>query len=234
MAGLLEVCVQGIEDALAAEAGGADRIELCADLSVGGITPSYGTVATACRRLRIPVQVLVRPRGGDFCPTDAEYAVMRADIAALKETGASGLVLGLLQPDGTLDGERTARLVEAAHPLPVTFHKAFDECVDPSGAIAELINLGIVRILTSGGAPTAREGQTRLAELVRAAADRLTILAGGRIAGSDIPALRSVGLTEIHVGSAVVAAGRVDPARVRALVEAVKGPRMSAGGQGSP
>lgn len=219
----LEVCVEGIENARAAAEGGADRIELCAELAVGGVTPSAGAVAHAAR-LGIPVQVLIRPRGGDFRPTRLEWAVMRDDIRAARRRGAAGIVLGLLHRDGRLDAERTGRLVDAARPLSVTFHKAFDSCVDPFEALEHLISLGVERVLTSGGAATAHRGLPRLIELRKAAGGRIGILVGGGIRHPEISAFRAAGLTEIHVGSAAVAGGKIDPERVRRLLEAVHAP----------
>src|SRR3954447_3679785 len=132
---VVEICVQGIESALAAQAGGADRIELCEDLAIGGVTPSAGTIAVACRRLAIPVHVLIRPRGGDFTYTEAEYEVMRHDVEVAKSLGAAGVVIGLLDPARAIDRERTARLIEAARPLCITLHKAFDHAADSIEAL---------------------------------------------------------------------------------------------------
>lgn len=215
----VEVCVEGVADALAAGSGGADRVELCENLAVGGVTPGAGAIAVACRRLGIPVHVLIRPRGGDFGPDDDEFEAMRHDVRVASSLGAAGVVLGLLTPDGTVDHPRTARLIKDARPLLVTFHKAFDAARDPVEALDALIDLGVDRVLTSGGAPTAREGLATLAALQRRAGDRLTILAGGRVTLADIPALAAAGLREIHVGSAACRGGRTDHATVRGLVE---------------
>jgi copper homeostasis protein len=219
---LAEICVQGVESALAAWRGGADRIELCEDLKVGGVTPSLGAITLACSRLTIPVHVLVRPRGGDFRYTDAEFDVMRMDVDALKTLGASGVVLGLLNADGTLDRERIARLVDCARPMAVTFHKAFDDCRDPEEALEQLIDLGIERVLTSGKSQSAIDGLPLLTRLVQHASGRITILAGGGIALSDVPPLLHAGLTEIHVGSSVCIEGKTDAVKVHKLVEAVR------------
>jgi copper homeostasis protein len=200
----IEICTGDLESALAAERGGADRVELCADLAVGGTTPSAGTIREACRRLPIPVHVLVRPRAGDFLPTDSELATMNHDIQLARNLGASGVVLGLLRPDGTIDRERTARLVALARPLCVTFHKAFDQARDLHEALDTLIALGVDRVLTSGGRPTAMEGIDGLRSLVHRAGGRITILAGGRIAKEMIETLLAqTGVREIHLGSAV-------------------------------
>lgn len=200
---LVEVCVEDVPSALAAEAGGADRVELCAVMAVGGVTPGAGAIGLACERLAIPVHALVRPRGGGFVYDDAEFEVMNRDITTARELGAAGIVLGLLTPDGRIDRDRTASLVERARPLSVTFHKAFDAARDPFEALRTLIDLGIDRVLTSGRAPTAREGLDLLAQLDRESSGRLVIMAGGGITTADLPALLAAGLREVHVGSSV-------------------------------
>ncbi len=214
----VEICVEGFESARAAQEGGADRVELCDDLSVGGVTPDAGSIATACRTLTIPVHVLIRPRGGNFVYSDAELATIRREVAEARSLGASGVVLGLLNPDGSIDRERTARLVEAARPLAITFHKAFDACRDPHEALEVLAGLGIERILTSGQRPTAIEGLPLLADLARASGGRIRIMAGGSIREDDIPRLLAAGLNEIHIGSSVCTAGTTDAGKVRRAV----------------
>ena len=139
---MVEICVGDLESALAAEQGGADRVELCDNLSVGGTTPSAGTIAEACRRLTIPVHVLIRPRAGDFVPSPAELAAMRFDIEMARTLGAAGVVFGVLRPDATIDRDQTAALVELARPMSVTFHKAFDQMPDPERALETLIDPG--------------------------------------------------------------------------------------------
>jgi copper homeostasis protein len=218
---MLEVCVQGVAAAIAAEQGGADRVELCERLEVGGVTPSAGAIAVACRRLEIPVHVLVRPREGDFCPDLAEFEAMEHDVALARQLGAAGVVIGLLNPDRTIDGPRTKRLASLARPLSVTFHKAFDETPDPDAALETLCDLGIERILTSGQATTAREGLACLASLHARAAGRIVILAAGQLRAADLPPLRAAGLTEFHAGSAATRHGRTDPDAVRALRSAL-------------
>jgi copper homeostasis protein len=214
----LEICVQGIESAVAAQRGGADRIELCADLAVGGVTPSAGMIAVACRSLSIPVHVLVRPRGGDFTYSALEFAVMRHDIENAKSLGASGVVLGVLDHHGMIDRERTRALIALARPMSVTFHKAFDACRDAHTALEALAALGVNRILTSGGPTRAIDGLERLCDLTRRAGDRPTIMAGGGVTETDIPALLAGGLRAIHVGSSATTDGVTDPAKVRRLV----------------
>jgi copper homeostasis protein len=214
----VEICVQGIASALAAEAGGADRVELCEDLAVGGVTPSAGVIAVVCRRLAIPVHVLVRPRGGDFVYTDDEFAAMLHDIAAARAQGAAGIVAGPLSGDGTVDRSRCEQLVAAARPLGVTFHRAIDEARDPFEALEVLAELGFERVLTSGQAPSAAEGLERLVRMKTRARGRLAILAGGRIDEQTIPRLVGAGLDEIHIGSAACAGGVTRPEQVGRLV----------------
>lgn len=218
----IEACVQGIESALAAAEGGADRIELCENLAVGGVTPSIGTIVVAVGEQPLPVHVLIRPRGGDFLYSGAEFTSMLRDILAAQSAGAAGVVLGLLDDDGRIDRRRTTALVDAAGPLSVTFHKAFDETRDRVEALETLVELGIGRILTSGGAPTAREGLAELERLQQRSAGRISILGAGRIRESDLPGLAAIGLTEIHVGSAIGPPGQTDPALVRSLVDQVR------------
>jgi copper homeostasis protein len=221
---LLEACVAGVESALAAQQGGADRVELCEDLAVGGVTPSAGAIAVACRALEIPVHVLIRPRGGDFLYSEWEFEVMRRDLETAQALGAAGVALGLLTASGAVDCERTARLVKAARPLRVTFHRAFDLVREPHQALEELIALGVDRILTSGGSPTAREGLARLGDLARSSAGRIGIMAGGQIREDDLPAILAAGLREVHAGSALRTGPVTDGNKVRRFVETARTP----------
>lgn len=221
---ILEVCVQGIASALAASEGGAQRVELCEHLAVGGVTPSAGVIAVVCHRLTIPTHVLIRPRGGDFWYTDDELSAMVRDVETAKSAGATGVVLGLLRPDHTIDVEHTARFVELARPLSVTFHKAFDETPDAFEALETLMALGVDRVLTSGQASTAGDGIARLEQLVALAGDRIAVMAGGSITEGQLPALRTAGLREVHVGSAVQIEGKTDAALVRRFVREAQRP----------
>ena len=212
---IVEVCVQGIASAFAACEGGVRRIELCENLAVGGVTPSAGTIAVVCRRLKVTTHVLIRPRGGNFVYSDNELSAMIHDVETAKTLGASGVVLGLLRTDGTVDAEHTARFVDLAAPLSVTFHKAFDETPDVFEALDTLIALGVDRVLTSGQQSTANQGVAKLAELTQRAGGKLTVMAGGKVAESDLPALVAAGIREIHVGSAVQVDGCTNAALVR-------------------
>jgi copper homeostasis protein len=199
----IEICVGDIASALAAEAGGADRVELCDNLAVGGTTPSAGTIAEACRRMSIPVQVLIRPREGDFIYTEPEIAVIRRDIEMARALGASGVVVGVLTAEAAIDRHQTAALVALARPLGVTFHKAFDQTRDLQEALDTLIAMGVERVLTSGGRPTAFEGVEILADLVRRAGDKITIMAGGRLSTANLDTvIRQTQVRELHLGSA--------------------------------
>lgn len=197
---MLEACVDSVESALGAQAGGADRVELCDNLLEGGTTPSAGLIALCCTRLRIPVHVLIRPRGGDFVYSDLELEVMRRDVGVAKEFGAAGVVTGVLLPDGSIDLPRTRALIAAARPLAVTFHRAFDFTRDPDQALDDLIALGVDRLLTSGQAAMAIEGTGILARLVRRAAGRIAIAVGGGVSEENIVSLlEQTGAAEFHV-----------------------------------
>jgi copper homeostasis protein len=176
---IFELCAETIEACLAARDGGAHRIELCSGLSEGGITPSHGLIANAVERSGLPVHVLVRPRGGNFVYMPSEIEVMRRDIVHVKQLGAAGVVVGVLQPDGRVDVEQTSALVELAHPMKVTFHRAFDATPSLPHALEHVIATGADRVLTSGGQPNVVAGSAVLAELVRLAGQRIEIAVGG-------------------------------------------------------
>jgi copper homeostasis protein len=195
----IEVCVDTVESAMAAERGGADRVELCDNLLEGGTTPSAGAIAIARERLKIKLQVIIRPRGGDFCYSDVEFAVMRHDVALAKQLGADGVVIGILTSDGEIDVARTRELIELARPLSVTFHRAFDMSRDPYRALEQLIELGVDRILTSGQEPSVIEGLDLIAELVRLAGDRVIIMPGGGTERNIHKVVARSGVREAHV-----------------------------------
>jgi copper homeostasis protein len=183
---LLEISVETAEAAAAAERGGAQRIELCAELSLGGLTPSEELMRRVRELVRVPVFAMIRPRAGDFVYSPEEVSQMRRDIAAAKGAEMDGIVLGVLTRDRRVDVERPRELVKLAEPLPVTFHRAFDEVADLDAALEAVIETGAARILTSGGAPTAPQGLAALAKMVAAAGNRITILPGSGISALNI------------------------------------------------
>jgi copper homeostasis protein len=183
---IYEICVDSIDGVVAAKAAGAARVELCADLLEGGITPSRGMIRRARAVGGIRLHVIIRPRGGDFLFDDDEFAVMEADVDTATEEGADGVVIGLLTADAKVDVERTRRLIERARPLAVTFHRAFDMTADPFAALETLIELGIDRVLTSGQEESVLEGLPLLAELIRRAGDRIVIMPGGGITARNV------------------------------------------------
>lgn len=198
----IEACVESLEAAVAAAAGGAHRIELCANLDVGGTSPSSELLAACVPQLDIPIFVMVRPRGGDFRYSAKEHAGMLEAIGRVKAAGARGIVTGALRPDGTVDVALTRELIAAARPLPVTFHRAFDSCGDVEETLEALMALGADRVLTSGRAATAPEGAATIAKLVRLAAGRIGILAGGGITGDNVAALvQTSGVREVHLST---------------------------------
>ena len=197
---LVEICVDSLESATVAEAAGAGRIELCSALSEGGITPSAGLIESVRNNISIEVNVIIRPRSGDFLYSDTEFSVMRRDIERAGEAGADGIVTGMLNRDGTVDIERTALLAEYASPMKVTFHRAFDMCRDPKKALEDVISAGAARILTSGLARSAIDGAQVIKELVAAAGERIKIMPGGGITEYNIALLATTtGAKEYHL-----------------------------------
>jgi copper homeostasis protein len=178
---LLEICCGSIDDAIQSENGGADRVELCSALFLGGLTPSIGTIQETKRRLTIPVMAMVRPRGGGFCYTAAEFATMERDAEAAIDSGAEGIVFGILKEDGRIDQRRTQRMRRIIGKRQAVFHRAFDVTPDPFKALDQLIDLGITRVLTSGQKGSAPEGVELIARLVERAGKRIEILPGGGI-----------------------------------------------------
>ena len=200
---LVEACVDAIDAAIEAEQGGAARLELCGELLQGGVTPSAGLIAAVWDRIDIPLFVLVRPRTGDFLYTDDELDVMRRDIEQVKTLGVEGVALGALTADGDVDVSRMQSLVELARPMSVTFHRAFDFVRRQDAALDALLELGVDRVLTSGGAPTALEGVSAIAELVRRVGDRMIVMAGGSITASNVGEIvAKTGVREVHVRGA--------------------------------
>lgn len=196
---VLEICVESVNRAVAAERGGADRIELCRDLFSGGVTPSTAAMQKARLRVRIPIHALIRPRSGDFFYSDRELESMKHDIRMAQKLGMDGIVLGLLDKKGLVDRVRTSLLVKLAHPLPVTFHRAFDLCHDLTTSLHAVIETGATRLLTAGGKTGVTNGLPTLAGLVSAAEDRIVIMPGGGIRTSNVQRiLRQTGAREIH------------------------------------
>lgn len=194
-----EVCANSVESCLAAQEGGAHRVELCAGIPEGGTTPSYGEIKTARRILDIRLHVIIRPRGGDFLYSPIETETMLEDIRMAKKAGADGLVFGCLCPDGNIDLPLMQKLMEASGDTPVTFHRAFDHCRDPYRALDELISLGVTRILTSGQQPTAPQGTPLLKELQTYAKGRIIFLAGCGVNETNIRQLaQDTGIHEFH------------------------------------
>jgi copper homeostasis protein len=196
---ICEICVDSVAGVRAAKAAGAQRVELCADLLEGGITPSLGMIRQARKVPGIDLNVMIRPRGGDFLFNEDEFAAMRADIETAKAEGANGVVIGLLTAAAEIDVDRTRDLVALARPLSVTFHRAFDVAAEPFGALEALIELGVDRVLTSGQEPTVLEGLPLIVELMKRAGDRIVIMPGGGITARNID--RIVGAArprEIH------------------------------------
>jgi len=187
-----EVCVESYQETIAAVAAGATRIELCENLSCGGTTPSYGTIKQVTEKLDVPVMVMIRPRGGDFCYSEEEYEIMKYDIQICRQLKVTGVVFGLLNQDHTIDVERTARLVEVAQPLQVTFHKAIDETNDLLLAVSQLKETGVTRILTSGGEATAIEGSQILNEMIKIAGNQLKIIVAGKVTWENFEEIRKL------------------------------------------
>jgi copper homeostasis protein len=198
----IEICVDSVEGALAAQRGGADRVELCDNLMEGGTTPSAGTIKLARKLLTIGIQVIIRPRAGDFLYSDVEMDVMREDIRVAKQLRADGVVIGCLTAAGDIDVPRTRELIELARPLNVTFHRAFDLCREPRQALEDLVSLGVDRVLTSGQEASCLEGLDLLAELNRQAAGRLIVLPGGGITPRNVRRIvEATGVSEVHLSA---------------------------------
>jgi copper homeostasis protein len=195
---IVEICANSFESAFNAQQAGAHRIELCSELAVGGITPSYGLIEQVMTSLMIPVFVLVRPRSGDFNYSDAEFKIIKKDIELCKKLGCSGIVSGVLNRDNSIDILRTQELVELAKPLPFVFHRAFDLVPDPISALNELMEIGVQRVLTSGQESTALRGLELIQKLKSQAKNRITILPGGGINLENAIQFKEAGFNEIH------------------------------------
>lgn len=239
---LIEIATSDLPTTRAAVEGGADRIELCANLVEGGTTPSYGTILQCRDAFPVSLFPIIRPRGGDFLYSDEEFEVMRHDVKVCRDLHCNGIVTGMLLSDGSVDITRTAILVNEAYPLEVTFHRAFDRCANPFEAMEQLIEAGVARILTSGQKPQAIDGMELIAELNRVGGHRIRIMPGSGVRKENIGQLAAhTGCTEFHsslrgklpggmsfvhpafAGSAESYMNNaIDPAEVRALREALK------------
>jgi len=197
---LKEVCVETLQEAVLAEKLGANRIELCSDLHLDGLTPSFELMKQACSILKIPVMVMIRPRAGNFVYAEEEISQMKSEIDLAKKAGAAGVVFGLLTSDNKIDKTNTKILAEYAHPLPVTFHKAIDEMENPVEGVSVLKEIsGIKRILTSGGKPTALEGQKIIRKMVEVAGEQITILVAGKVLNTNVEEIQKLtGAKELH------------------------------------
>jgi copper homeostasis protein len=205
---ICEICVDSVEGVRAARAAGAARVELCASLLEGGITPSRGMIRQARTVAGIKLHVIIRPRGGDFLFNDDEYAAMAADIEMAKAEGADGVVIGQLKADGVIDVARTRQLMALARPLAVTFHRAFDMTPDPFAALETLIDLGIDRVLTSGQEASVLEGLPLISDLMKRAGDRIIIMPGGGITARNVDRIVSAARPkEIHFAALELEAG---------------------------
>jgi copper homeostasis protein len=195
----LEICVESVDYAMAAERGGADRIELCSDLAADGITPSAGLMKAARKYVHLPIHVIIRPRAGNFCYSNREFEIMQDDIRAAKQFGMDGIVVGILDANNQVDAERTKKLVSLAHPLPVTFHRAFDVSRNLRESLEAVIDTGARRILTSGGKRPAADNLPGLARLIQAAGQRIAVMPGGGINATNVARiLRKTAAREIH------------------------------------
>lgn len=194
---LLEICCYSTECAVIAQQNGADRIELCAAPLEGGLTPSYGVLKATRHRVTIPVHPIIRPRGGDFCYTDGEFAAMLEDVRQIRSLGYPGFVIGVLNPEGQVDIPRMRQIMVAAGPLAVTFHRAFDMCANPQQAFEQLAELGVARVLTSGQQPSAGKGILLIRELI-GRRDTPTIMAGAGVRASNLALFLDAGVKEVH------------------------------------
>ena len=187
-----EACVESFEKSLEAQNNGANRIELCENLAVGGTTPSYGTVKVCLEKLNIPIFPMIRARGGNFVYSKEEIEIMKEDIKAFKDLGVKGVVFGFLTSDNKIDLELTKELVDLAYPMEVTFHKAIDEIVNPLDYIDDLVNIGIKRILTSGRKATALEGKDLINEIIKKSNKRLKVVVAGKVTKENLNELSNL------------------------------------------
>ncbi len=211
MSFIIEIATSDFVTTRSAVEGGADRIELCANLYEGGTTPSYATIRKCREAFAVSLYPIIRPRGGDFLYTDEEFEIMLQDVRLCKQLGCDGVVTGLLNSDGVIDVLRTAKLAEAAYPMGVTIHRAFDRCRDPFGALEQIIELGCERILTSGQQPSVTDGVQLVADLNRHAGERIIIMPGSGVRKENIKMLaEKTGCTEFHSSLREKSASRME------------------------
>lgn len=199
----LEVCAFNLQSCIVAEQAGAARVELCADPLQGGTTPSYGVIKQARKQLSIQLYPIIRPREGDFCYDEHDFAIMQNDIAVCKEIGCDGVSAGIQLPNGAIDTERLKIIVELAHPMKVTFHRSFDTTPDAFKALEDIISCGCARILTSGQQPKAVDAIDTITELIRVAAGRISIMPGSGVRASNIEQLKITGAKEFHTSARI-------------------------------
>lgn len=207
---LLEICASSYQSAINAQKAGADRIELCSELALGGITPSYGLIKKVIENLSIPVHVLIRPRSGNFTYSEEEFEIIKTDIKLCKELGCHGIVSGVLKADNTVDVIRTQELIELSKPLSFTFHRAFDWVENSFEALEQLIAIGATRVLTSGKKQTALEGMALLDVLKERAKNNIIILPGGGINKENALLFKNKGFKEIHCSASVISFQNAD------------------------
>ncbi|MFT5958894.1 MAG: copper homeostasis protein [Polaribacter sp.] len=200
----LEICANSYQSALNAQSAGADRIEICSELSVGGVTPSYGVLKKVSKEINIPIHVLIRPRSGDFCYSDIEFDAMKEDIQICVKLGFNGIVSGVLNPDNSIDINRTKELIKISKPLSFTFHRAFDCAMHPKKALEELMDLKVDRILTSGQKEKAIDGIALLKELKVIAQNKLIILPASGINATNALLFKKSGFKEIHTSASTI------------------------------
>lgn len=200
----LEICANSYQSAINAQKAGADRIEICSELSVGGITPSYGLLKKISQEIKIPVNVLIRPRSGDFCYSDDEFEIMKKNIKLCKKFGFNGIVSGVLNADNSIDIKRTKELITLSKPLSFSFHRAFDCVLNPEKSLEILIKIGVDRILTSGLEEKAKDGIELLKRLQKIAENKLIILAGSGINSKNAFHFKEAGFKEIHTSASKI------------------------------
>lgn len=205
---ILEICANSYQSAVNAEIAGAHRIELCSEISVGGITPSFGLLKKVLQSLTIPVHVLIRPRSGNFTYSSKEFDIMKENIRLCKDLGCDGIVSGVLHKDNTIDIKRTSELIELSKPMSFTFHRAFDVVSKPKEALLQLIALGADRLLTSGQEEKAEDGIDLLIELQKLAKNKLTILPGSGINSENCIHFKNSGFSEIHSSASKIISSR--------------------------